>query len=90
MAKAVFDPEKHYKCLLYGHCFDRELVYVELPGHFEPDTLEQFDPLTHEREFAIFVVDFPLNVEYPMHWAGTYLIPMGAIRQNPPTEIQRA
>lgn len=87
MAAGVFDPAKHYRCLMYGHCFDRTPIYVELPGRFEADTLEQFDPLTREREFAIFHVDDPINGAYPAHWAGVYRIPMGALETNRPTEI---
>ena len=87
MAKAVFDPEKRYKCLMFGHNFDLAQIYVELPGHFEPDTIEKYDPLTREKGFAVFVVDLPEDGEYPIHWAGTYLMQMGAIRLNPPIEI---
>ena len=87
MAIGVFDPAKHYKVCLYGHCFDRQPVYVERPGHFVANTIEQYDPLTREREFAVFVVDLPKSGEYPVHHAGTYKIPMTAIKMNPPTEI---
>ena len=87
MAKNVFDPGKHYKCLLYGHNFDNGMKYIELPGHFVANTIEQFDPLTRNREFAVFTVDRPHNGEYPVHWAGTYLIPMAALEMNRPTEI---
>ena len=87
MAVRVFDPSKHYKCCLFGHNFDKGMQYINLPGHFVANTIEQFDPLTREREFAVFQVDRPKNGEYPVHWSGTYLIPMGAIRTNPPEEI---
>ena len=87
MAKNVFDPTKHYRCLMYGHCFDRSPTYIELPGRFVANTIEQYDPLTREREFALFTVDVPHNGEYPVHWAGTYRIPMGALESNRPTEI---
>ena len=87
MAKGVFDPAKHYKLCLNGHGFDRGMIPPILPGHFQPDTIEHFDPLTHEREFAVFVVDDPMNGEYPFHWAGTYKIQMGVLQQSPPSEI---
>lgn len=88
MAVGVFDPAKHYKCLLYGHNFDKGMSYVELPGHFVANTIDHYDPLTREREFAVFQVDRPKNCEYPFHWAGTYLIPMGALQTNRPMEIE--
>lgn len=87
MAKNVYDPQKHYKCCLYGHNFDKSLQYIILPGRFEADTIEQLDPLTRDSEFAVFKVDRPQNGEYPVHWAGTFLIPMGFLRGNPPEEI---
>ena len=87
MAVRVFDPSKHYKCCLFGHNFDKGMQYINLPGHFVANTIEQYDPLTREREFAVFVVDLPKNGEYPVHHSGTYKIPMNAIRMNPPTEI---
>ena len=87
MAKGIFNPAKHYRLCLVGHCFDRNQSPPTLPGHFLPDTVEHFDQLTREREFAVFIVDEPQDGEYPFHWAGTYKIQMGAIRQNPPTEI---
>ena len=87
MAKGVFDPAKHYRLCLVGHCFDRNQSPPTLPGHFLPDTVEHFDKLTREREFAVFIVDEPQNGEYPFHWAGTYKIQMGMIRQAPPQEI---
>lgn len=85
--KNVFDPEKHYAVSLAGHNFDKSMITPTLPGHFLPDTVEQFDKLTREREYAVFVVDDPQKGEYPVHWAGVYRIPMGAIRQTPPIEI---
>ena len=87
MAVRVFDPAKHYKCCLFGHNFDKGMQYINLPGNFVANTIEQYDPLTREREFAVFQVDRPKNGEYPVHWSGTYLIPMGSIRTNPPEEI---
>lgn len=87
MARNVFDHGKHYNLCLVGHSFDRNMIPPTLPGHFLPDTVEHFDPLTHEREFAVFVVDDPMNGEYPFHWAGTYKIQMGALKQNQPQEI---
>ena len=87
MAKNVFDPKKHYRQTITGHSFDRSPIPPTLPGHFLPDTVEHFDKLTREREYAVFVVDDPQDIEYPFHWAGTYRIPMSAIRQTPPREI---
>ena len=87
MAVRVFDPAKHYKCCLFGHNFVKVMQYINLPGHFVANTIEQYDPLTSEREFAVFRVDRPKNGEYPVHWSGTYLIPMNSIRMNPPEEI---
>lgn len=87
MAKGVFDPDKHYNLFLSGHSFDRSVTPPTLPGRFLSDTIEHFDKLTYEREYAVFVVDDPQNGEYPYHWAGTYKIPMSAIRLDPPVEI---
>lgn len=87
MAKGVFDPGKRYSLCLVGHCFDRNMIPPTLPGHFLSDTIEHFDPLTKEREFAVFVVEEPKHGEYPFHWAGAYYMQMGAIQQSPPSEI---
>ena len=87
MAKGVFEPAKHYRLCLMGHSHDKNMIPPTLPGHFLPDTIEHFDPLTREREFAVFVVDEPQQGEYPFHWAGTYIIQMGALQLSPPTEI---
>ena len=87
MAKGVFDPKKHYRLCLVGHSFDRNMIPPTLPGHFLPDTIEHFDLLTKESEFAAFVVDEPRQGEYPFHWAGTFYIQMGALKLSPPTEI---
>ena len=87
MAIGVFDPAKHYRIYLHGHYFDRSLVLVDRPGHFVANTIEQYDPLTREREFAVFVVDRPKNGEYPVHHSGTFLIPMSALKQGVITEI---
>lgn len=87
MAKNVFDPNKHYSLCLIGRSFDRNMIPPTLPGHFLPDTLEHYDKLTRETEFATFIVDDPQTGEYPFHWAGAHRIPMSAIRQTPPQEI---
>lgn len=85
--KNKFDPEKHYKVCIRGHRFDTCPAPSVLPGHFLPDTIDHFDKLSMEKEYAVFVVDDPQNGEYPFHWAGSFRIPMGALRQNPPQEI---
>lgn len=80
MAKDVFDPAKHYMACLWGHNFDKSLIYYNLPGHFEPDTIDHFDPITKEKEWAIFTVDDPDKGEYPYHWAGPHRLPMSVLR----------
>lgn len=87
MSKGIFNPKQHYKCTVIGHCFDKSLQEVELPGYFEADTIEFYDPLTRNNEFAVFKVDEPKNGEYPFHWSGTYKIPILSIVQAPPIEI---
>lgn len=82
----MFDPKKHYKTVLTC-AFDGTINKAVLPGHFRANTIKHYDPLTREREFAIFEVDKPEHGEYPFHWYGVYTIPMGQLRVCPPEEI---
>lgn len=87
--KNVFDPAKHYMALVSGQHFETNGIFYEMPGRFAADTVDRFDPLTQEREFAVFTVDEPdeKSPAYPFTRAGTFYLPMSVLSLNPPREI---
>ena len=66
MAKNVFNSETNYSIKLLGHLFDGYTGgYADVHGHFEADTIEVSNEIGGETEYAVFIVDDPVNGEYP-------------------------
>ena len=83
MAKNVFNPETNYSIKLLGHLFDGYTGgYADVHGHFEADTVEVSNEAGGEREYAVFVVDDPVNGEYPFAFVGSYRIGMSLLKMN--------
>lgn len=78
----VFNPETNYSIVLLGHSFDGFPVSPVVHGHFAADTVEVSGELSGEKEYAVFTVDEPQNLEYPAAFVGTYRISMSALMQN--------
>lgn len=78
----VFNPEINYSIVLLGHSFDSSPVSPLVHGHFAADTVEVSGELSGEKEYAVFTVDEPQNLEYPAAFVGTYRISMSALMQN--------
>ena len=83
MAKNVFNPETNYSIKLLGHLFDGYTgCHSDVHGHFEADTVEVSGEAGGEKEYAVFVVDDPVNGEYPFAFVGSYRIGMSLLKVN--------